>query len=133
MPKASLVALAVVVVIFALLSFVLSGRKEQPSSTSKPATSGFNVVTADQKDSVARTIKTTFTSSTHKDIITFVNLAAAEKDKATQYSYYTKAYAKMLTFYNAEKDSKMKQALLDLKTYAKTFPQYKESDFSTTQ
>ena len=113
----TLVLLAILVVSFTL-------RRQIPQ---KPTASKTTPVM--QKRAVERDIKTTFTSSKHRDIVTYVQLASNQKEKPDAYSYYVKAYAKMLSFYAKEKDPAMKQTILELQTYAKTFSQYKASDF----
>ena len=125
-----------IIIIFGALLFViiisislLLLKKKQSSSSSQPTASGFKMAVLDAKSTVERDIKTTFTSSKHKDIITYINLARSEKDKTLQYSYYVKAYAKMLVFYNEAKDADMKNVLLELQNYVKTHLQYKASDF----
>lgn len=128
MPKQSWVVIFVVLLLFAIVSGVLSALNKKPSPKaidSRPTASFPN-----QKDTVERDIKTTFTSSVHKDIITYVQLASGEKDQAVAYRYYAKAYEKMLPFYNETKDAQIRQAMVELRDYAKkTHSQFKESDF----
>lgn len=120
-----IIIILVTAVVFVIFYYYIFSQKPIPSEKSSSEFSQ----TLSQKNIVGRDIKTTFTSSKHQDIITYIQLAAAEKGKAIQYSYYSKAYTKMLSFYNETKDSRMKKAILELKNYAKTFSQYKESDF----
>lgn len=88
-------------------------------------------LTPDQKRlAMEMSVKSSFNSLQDKDIITYVNLAAAEKDQIKSYDYYSKAFAKMVISYQKAKNPQQKQALVELKNYVSSLPTYKEGDFN---
>lgn len=130
-PKIFIPVILIIVVIIA--GFVVYSKlsvKTISKSVSKPKAS--SAVVADPKRVMEQEIKALFTSTTDKNIISFLNLASVEKDPAKRYQYYVKTYSLMLTVVNklpvAEQKYK-KPALATLKKYASTLVGYKESDF----
>ena len=80
------------------------------------------------QDSTNRNIKTTFASSSNKNIATYVNLASAQKNPDLEYQYYLKAYNEMSKEYLKTKDLKIKLSMIRLASYLSTLSQYKEGD-----
>lgn len=116
--------LAILIILIVLVSRYLPQQKAKvvpPTSQTKSSTPNYTAA-------LEKTIKTTFTSSSHKDIIDYINLASQEKNLDKRYEYYQKAFAKMSLSYQKSKDVTQKLALYQLKDYMKVFPQYKEAD-----
>lgn len=80
------------------------------------------------KDSINRNIKLLSANSGNKNITTFVNLAASEKNPVLSYQYYIRAYGEMNKEYKNTKDLKIKLSMIRLASYLSTLPQYKEGD-----
>lgn len=115
--------LAILILLIVLVSRYLPQPKVKVAPQPKSAAHK-----VDYTANLEKAIKTTFTSSAHKDIIDYINLASQEKNLDKRYEYYQKAFAKMSLSYQKSKDVTQKLALYQLKDYMKVFPSYKEAD-----
>ena len=128
--KLRLIYLLTAVLAITIILIVLSGRflpqkNVQIALKTKEASSK----TTDYTGNLEKSIKTTFTSSSHKNIIDYINLASKEKDLDKRYEYYQKAFSKMSQAYQTTKNPEYKLVLYQLKDYVKVFPSYQEGDF----
>jgi len=85
--------------------------------------------TLSPKAKLASTIKQTFTSKETRDVISYLNRASAEKEASKSYSLYKQTFAEMSKAYTNTKNITYKYAMIDLKTFLITYPQYKEQEF----
>lgn len=122
-----LVTLVVLILILLAVSyfFIKSKRivkdtlKQEPSSQQKKLTS---------RDYLERSLKTTFTSSKDKGILTYFDLASSQTDVNQKYQYFLKSYKQAVLAGQSTNNPKYDSVINQFKQYLEAYPQYKKTD-----
>ena len=120
--KVRLLILLTLVAAILLLTTSFITKSQSPSKKS------LTQLNLDPKTKIEREIKTTFTKSSDKPIITYINLASEEKDLEKQYEYYKRAYSKMLASFEASKDAKLKEVINNFRNFLSTLKEFNAAD-----
>lgn len=125
--KSPIILLSLSILVFSVVlstaSVVMKAPSQPPRAASKAALS------VPGKTVLRNSVKSAFPSKEEIGILAYLDLSFSQEKPLQSYLYIKKAFDKMKSSYKLAKTSDKKLAMNQLKSYADTLPNYKESDF----